>query len=90
MGPDEYVVAGNDIQISFTPNTPGPAIAGLASVEEGNYKDGQWIPGRRLNGDAIMLDYDLSAMALQNKTGSGLKFRGDGPGIQRVKLYRYR
>ncbi len=89
VGPDEYVVAGQDIQITFFPNTPGPQIAGLASVYEGKYVDGRWIPGRKLNGDAIMLNYHLDQMAAEDKTGSVLRLRGDGPGIRRVKLYRF-
>jgi hypothetical protein len=36
-----------------------------------------------------MLDYDLAKMALQNKTGTGLRFSGEGRSIQLVKLYRY-
>ena len=89
-GPDEYVIAGNDIQITFTPNTPGPPIAGLATVEAGNYVDGRWTAGRRLSGDDVLLRYDLGAAAAINQSGSGLRFSSDGPVIQRVKLYRYR
>ena len=90
LGPDEYLVAGCDIQVTFTPNTPDRPIAGLASVEAGTYTDGRWMPGRRLSGDDILLRYDLGAAADVNQSGSGLRFSGDGPSIQRVKLYRYR
>jgi hypothetical protein len=90
VGPDEYVVAGNDIQVTFTPNTPGPPIAGLAAVEAGTYVDGRWVPGRKLSGDDILLRYDLAAAAAINQSGSGLRFMANGPGIQHVKLYRYR
>lgn len=86
---DEFIIAGKGIQVSFSPNSSGPAIAGLARVDEGTFRDGQWIPRRRLNGDAIMLDYDLANQANNNKTGTGLKFTGDDRIIQRVKLYRY-
>jgi len=87
--PDEYIIYGNNIQVSFSPNTPGPAIAAISRVDEGRYENGIWIAGRRLNGDDIMLDYDLAKMALQNKTGTGLRFSGEGRSIQLVKLYRY-
>lgn len=90
VGPDEYVIAGNDVQVTFSPNTPGPEIAGLASVEAGTYVDGRWIPGRRLAADDCVLRYDLAAAASVNQSGSGVRFRGDGPSIQHVKLYRYR
>ena len=87
--PDEYVIYGSNIQVSFSPNTPGPAIAAIAQLDEGLYVNGKWIAGRRLNGDDIMLEYDLAKMALENKTGTGLRFSGEGRNIQRVKLYRY-
>jgi hypothetical protein len=89
VGPDEYFVAGRDVQILFTPNTPGPEIAGLARVETGKFVDGKWIPGRRVNGDDVVLEYDQAAAAAKNQSGSGLIFGGDGPTIQHVKLYRY-
>jgi hypothetical protein len=87
-GPDEYIVAGNDIQITFFPNTPGPQMAGLASVYEGEYIKGKWVTGRKLNGDAIMLNYHLGQMAEENRTGSVLRIQ-DGPAIRHVELYRF-
>jgi hypothetical protein len=89
-GPDEYFVAGSGIQVTFTPRTPGPEIAGLATVEAGRFENGRWIPDRQLSGDDILLDYDLSGAAARNQSGSGLRFNPDGPTVQRVKLYRYR
>lgn len=86
---DEYTIFGNNIQLSFSPNTPGPAIAGIAQLDEGKFEDGKWIQGRRLNGDDIMIDYDLAKRALENKTGTGLRFRNGNENFQRVKLYRY-
>jgi hypothetical protein len=88
-GPGEYLVAGYDVQVTFKPNTPGPEIAGLARVEAGNFVKGVWNRGRILSGDDILLDYDLAGAAARNQSGSGLRFRNDGPAIQRVKLYRY-
>jgi hypothetical protein len=89
-GPDEYFVAGSDIQVTFTPRTPGPEIAGLATVEAGRFENGQWKPNRQLSGDDILLDYDLAGAAARNQSGSGLRFDPDGPTVQRVRLYRYR
>jgi hypothetical protein len=88
-GEDEYTIFGNNIQVSFSPGTPGPAIAALAQVDEGKFDNGNWIQGRRLNGDDIMLDYDLAKKALDNKTGTGLRFRSGNENFQKVKLYRY-
>lgn len=87
--PDEYIIYGNNIQVSFSPNTPGPAIAAIAQLDEGKFEKGNWIPRRRLNGDDIMLDYDLAKKALENKTGTGLRFGNGNELVQRVKLYRY-
>jgi hypothetical protein len=86
---DEFLIWGNSVQISFSPATPGPAIAGIARADEGRYESGLWQPGRRLNGDDIMLDYDLAKKALENKTGTGLRFGSANEQFQRVKLYRY-
>ena len=88
-GPDEYIIYGSNIQVSFSPNTPGPAIAAIARLDEGKYENGNWIQGRRLNGDDIMLYYNLAEKALENKTGTGLRFGNTNESIQRVKLYRY-
>jgi hypothetical protein len=88
VGPDEYVVAGSDLQVAFSPATAGPPVAGLASVEEGTFMDGRWVPGRTLNGDEVMISYDMSANAAAHRTGTGLKFSSD-PSIQRVRLYRF-
>jgi hypothetical protein len=87
---DEFYVAGNDVQITFLPSTPGPPIAGLARVEAGRFENGLWVVTRLLAGDDCVLEYDQAKAARANQSGSGLRFMDDGPGIQRVKLYRYR
>ncbi len=87
-GKDEFFAAGSNVHITFLPASQGPAVAGLDCVEEGVFENGKWIAGRRLNGDAIMVDYDLGARAAENRTGTGLKFQAV-PSIQKVKLYRF-
>ena len=89
LGPDEFLVAGTDVQITFTPRTPGDPIAGIADAENGSVKDGQWVPGRKMSGDDILLNYHLAEQAAASQSGSGLRFGPDGPTLQRVKLYRY-
>jgi hypothetical protein len=74
-GPDEYYVAGKGVSLTFAPNTPGPEIDGLGTVEEGAFVNGRWVPGRRLAGDETIQGQTVS---LWDK------------GIQRVTLYRYR
>jgi len=90
VGPDEYVISGYDIKVTFTPTNPGPPIAGLASVETGKFENGLWVAERKLSGDDVLLNYNLSAAADANQSGSGLQFRGFNRKIQRVKLYRYK
>ncbi len=89
LGPDEYLVAGSDVQVTFAPANPADGIAGLLSDYEGDYVDGKWKPGRRLNGDEVQLNYKLSDDAANGQSGAGLRFLPNGPTIQRVTLYRY-
>ncbi len=77
-GRDEYYIAGRGLTITFSAETPGPPIAGLATVEEGHFRDGQWVRGRTLAGD-------------DTGQGNNVSLPGEhGPGILRVTLYRYR
>jgi beta-galactosidase GanA len=76
-GADEYLFAGTGLTITFETEKPGDPIVGLLSVDEGTYVNGQWIQGRRLNGD-------------QTHQGRHVRLPPGRFGIQRVKLYRYR
>jgi hypothetical protein len=80
VGPAEYIIAGSgQATIRFSPNTPGDPTAGVLSIEEGNFVNGQWVLGRRLNGD-------------ETSQGGFARIGGNGipnGSIQRVKLYRY-
>ncbi len=76
-GSDEYLFAGTGLTITFETDKPGDPIVGLLSVDEGKYVNGQWIQGRRLNGD-------------QTHQGRHVRLPPGRFGIQRVKLYRYR
>jgi hypothetical protein len=83
-------VAGNGVTVTFTPNTPGPPLAGLATVEEGTFVDGRWVPGRRLAGDdTIEGEYVQLRWPLGTKVPLWAQ-RWSGEGIQRVTLYRYK
>jgi len=77
-GPDEFYMAGMGLTITFTPNTPGPPIAGLATVEDGRFVEGRWVKGRTLAGDDT------------GQGGSVSLRRESGPHLLRVTLYRYR
>ena len=77
MGPDEFFAIGSGVKVTFAPNTPGPPLAGLGTVEEGTFVDGRWVPDIRLAGDDTGQGSDL--FEIQRHLG-----------IQRFTLYRYR
>jgi hypothetical protein len=86
-GPDDYVILGSGLQATF--NGPGPSAAAVATLEEGTYVDGRWVPGRRLNGDDIMLNYDAPNKAIKNESGQGFRLAGGPPKALRLQIYRY-
>jgi beta-galactosidase GanA len=77
LGHDEYLVAGSGLVVTFEPNSPGPPIAGIASIEDGHFEKGKWIHSHWLNGD-------------QSHQGRHLRIPVGQWEIQRIKLYRYR
>ncbi|MGB7761623.1 MAG: DUF5597 domain-containing protein [Bryobacteraceae bacterium] len=89
-GPDEYLLAGDNLQITFTPATPGPPVAGIARQENGHFENGKWVVTRYLAGDDSVLRYDIATVAGMGQSGSGVRLSAPDRGIQRVKLYRYR
>jgi beta-galactosidase GanA len=74
--PDEYIIAGSGLVVTFTSNVPNEPIAGILRIDEGHFVNGRWVPGRLLNGD-------------ENHQGRHLSLPPDQCGIQRVKLYSY-
>jgi hypothetical protein len=76
MGPDEYLVAGSGLIVTFASNSTDDPIAGIASIDEGGFANGRWVAGRRLNGD-------------EDHQGRHLRLVPGQFGIQLVKLYRY-
>ena len=89
-GPDEYFVTGLGINITFAPNTPGPSHAGLATVEEGSFVDGRWVPGRMLAGDSTDEGQSIGIAWPQGSWVPEYRQRASPDAIQRVTLYRYR
>jgi hypothetical protein len=89
VGPDEYFAAGNGVTVTFSPNTPGPPLAGLATVEEGTFVNGRWVGRRRLAGDDTI---EGDCLQLRWPLGSKVPLwaqRRSAEGIQRFTLYRY-
>lgn len=75
LGPDEFLFAGAGVTVTFSTLEPG-VQAGLLSVAEGRFADGQWQHVRWLNGD-------------QTHQGRHVRLEPGRFVIQRVKLYRY-
>ena len=75
LGPDEFLVTGVDVSVSFhvPGRLPGMRMQ-ILSAEEGSYQDGVWKPVRLWNGD---------------ETDRGLQFHGDDPAVVRVKLGKF-
>jgi beta-galactosidase GanA len=74
-GPDEFIVAGGGIIVTFAP-VGSQAMVGITEIREGEFKTGKWVPGGQLNGD-------------QSHQGRHLRLPGGDFGIQRIKLYKY-
>ena len=88
--PDDFLMAGNNVQVTFTPNTPGPPIAGLAWQEAGRFENGKWVRTRILAGDDSVLRYDMPNIVAMGQSGSGVRLTTGERGIQKVKIYRYK
>ncbi len=73
-GPDEFLGVGKGFRVTFTPRR-GPH-AGIAAVDEGSFADGNWVPGRRLNGD-------------ENDQGKAWRFDSKQVRTEKVSLYRF-
>ena len=77
IAPNEFIIAGSGIVVTFAPVTAGDPIAGILSAQEGRYVNGRWSPTRWLNGD-------------QTHQGRHIRLEPNEFSIQHVKMYRYR
>jgi hypothetical protein len=86
-GPDEYVLAGNNLLLTFTPDTPGPPIAGLAEQQAGRFDaSGKWVATHFLGGD----DSNFTSEPPVGQSGSVVRLAFGEHAVQRVKLYRFK
>jgi beta-galactosidase GanA len=76
LAPDEFLFAGSGITVTFAA-ADGAGHAGIESAWEGRFEQGQWKPGRLLNGD-------------ETHQGRHVRLPPGNFSIQRVRLYRYR
>lgn len=75
-GPDEFIIAGTGLMMTFAVANDAKAMAGIESITEGRYLKGRWRPGRVLNGD-------------DNNQGRNLRLPSGEFGIRRLRLYQY-
>jgi beta-galactosidase GanA len=78
--PDEFWVAGANLNIRFASAVAATPMASLAAVQEGRFENGAWVVGRHLAGDDTGMGGDDRA---------SLRLTAN-PGILRVSLYSYR
>jgi beta-galactosidase GanA len=75
-GPGQYLGCGSGFRVMFKPISPGPAYAGIGTVEEGKFVGDEWIPGRKLNGD-------------ETDQGWSWRFSFFGSNVEKCVVYRY-
>ncbi len=73
---DTFVGAGSGFRVAFRPLDAPQQSVGILAVDEGRYDDGQWVPGRRLNGD-------------ENDQGRMWRFSPRAITVERCSIYRY-
>ncbi len=75
-GPEAFVGAGKGFRVGFHDRTLGAQRVGLAAIDDGEYRDGQFVPERRLNGD-------------ENDQGQYWRFDPQRIHTERATLYRF-
>jgi beta-galactosidase GanA len=75
-GEDEFLGVGRGFRVLISARSSSPFKLGYASIDEGIYEDGKWIPGRRLNGD-------------ESDQGGYWRFDERSIKIEKAVLYRY-
>jgi hypothetical protein len=56
--PDQFIIIGQQFSVRFQPSESSKAHVDYLEHWEGGFEDGQWIPGRRLNGDEYYMPLD--------------------------------
>ena len=76
VGPDEFLVAGGGVIVTFAAQSLEEGEVGLESVETGSCTAGSFVAEQRLNGD-------------ETHQGRHCRIALGEFGVRRVKLYRY-
>ena len=78
-GPDDFWVAGANLNIKFSSTLAATPMASAAAVQEGRFENGKWVVGRHLAGDDTGMGGDDRA---------SLRLTSN-PSILHVSLYSY-
>jgi hypothetical protein len=95
-GPDEFLMAGDNVLITFSPDPPGAEFVALAEPAAGRFENGKWVVTRFLGGDDSTLRRDLANAFAMGQSGFGVRLFFQPHlsfaerAIQRVKVYRYK
>jgi beta-galactosidase GanA len=76
-GSNAFIGAGCGFRVRFYPKEENKDIVGIGSVDEGMFRNGVWVPGRRLNGD-------------ENDQGRAWRFAFRKLNIEKCTVYRYK
>ncbi|MBO5657777.1 MAG: DUF5597 domain-containing protein, partial [Agathobacter sp.] len=55
LTPNKFLLVGTMASMTFMPKPGEKAVVDLIKMEEGNFVNGEWVPGRILNGDEKMM-----------------------------------
>jgi hypothetical protein len=95
-GPDEFLMSGDNVLVTFTPDPPGPEFVALAEQAGGHFENGRFVVTRYLGGDDSTLRRDLANAVAMGQSGFGVRLFSQPHlsfaerAIQRVKVYRYK
>ena len=72
-GPDEYLIAGDNLLVTFTPDEPGTGFVALAEQAGGRFENGEFVVTRYLGGDDSTLRRDVATAAAMRQSGFGVR-----------------
>lgn len=75
-GNGEFFGIGSGFRVIFRPSAAATGKIGIGAVDEGVFRDGSWVPGRRLNGD-------------EDDQGHAWRFEPWATAIEHCNIYRY-
>lgn len=75
-GKDAFLGVGEGFRVTFTLRDGSGMKAGIGTVDAGILQNGQWLPGRRLNGD-------------EDEQGVAWRFESNQVRTEKISLYRF-